>query len=735
MQFHEFGTSALALGLALGAVDSAHARQAATPVKIDQPTVAPPAAPIQSIEIRGNADAYDARRDDTAARIVISRDDLLKYGDASVVESLKRVSGVTVVSTGRGNEIRMRGLGSGYTQILVNGDRTPLGFSLDSIAPAQIERIEVYRSATAELSTESIAGTINVVLRKTVKKAQREIQLGYGGDKTDKTPRGNFQMANRDGNFSWSVSGTSRNTRFDRQSPLTEEVRNNAAERVSYQLTEANDVGSLDVFNIVPRLNWTLANGDTVSSQNFVSLNRFKFRSAQTTTSPLADDLPRYGSMDWRIGTENRLAKSDLLWSHKMASGGKLDVKVGVQFADADRAVDRLGFAPVTGEQNLVSNAASRARDKNYNSTGKYLAPAGDGHTVVFGWDLSSAERSQDGWQRDNTFGGPGAVNFDQTFDSTITRFAAFGQDEWNISPAWSVYLGLRWQGIRTRTDGSGFLNSRTSDSILSPIFQALYKLPQSKGDQVRFALTRTYKAPDIGDLIPLVRTQEINSPTNPDTAGNPLLKPELALGFDIGYEHYWDKNAYVSMTLASRQIDDYTLVEVKEGANGRAIAVPRNSGKASSQSLELEAKFPLQTVMTAAPPVDIRASVSRNWSDVKAVPGPENRILQQTPLSATLSVDYAAGPLTTGGSFMFNSAGWSRQSFTQRNYGSVRRDLDVYGVWKFTPMHQLRLSLGNLLRQDTVAATSYEGADGSTTRTTFVRGYVNIRALFEMKL
>lgn len=37
----------------------------------------------------------------------------------------------------------MRGLGAGYTQILINGERAPAGFSMDSLAPDVIERIEV----------------------------------------------------------------------------------------------------------------------------------------------------------------------------------------------------------------------------------------------------------------------------------------------------------------------------------------------------------------------------------------------------------------------------------------------------------------------------------------------------------------------------------------------------------------------------------------------------------------
>lgn len=125
--------------------------------------------------------AYDPRRDDTASKIVVNHEEIVKYGDTSVLDVLKRVPGVTVsAGNGRGGEIQMRGLGSGYTQILINGERAPAGFSIDSLSPDVIEKIEVLRAASAEYSTRSIAGTINIVLKKAIKTAQRELKAGYG---------------------------------------------------------------------------------------------------------------------------------------------------------------------------------------------------------------------------------------------------------------------------------------------------------------------------------------------------------------------------------------------------------------------------------------------------------------------------------------------------------------------------------------------------------------------------
>jgi outer membrane receptor for ferrienterochelin and colicin len=96
------------------------------------------------VEVKAKAEDHDPRRDDTAGKTVIRQDEIMKYGDTSVYDVLKRAPGVTVVD----NTIRMRGL-AGYTQVLVNGQRPPPGFSMDALAPDQIERIEIIRAASA----------------------------------------------------------------------------------------------------------------------------------------------------------------------------------------------------------------------------------------------------------------------------------------------------------------------------------------------------------------------------------------------------------------------------------------------------------------------------------------------------------------------------------------------------------------------------------------------------------
>jgi iron complex outermembrane receptor protein len=121
----------------------------------------------QRVEVTGGRSDTELRRQSTAAKIVIGRDEIERQGDSTLGEILKRLPGVTLGGPpGRGGQIRFRGLGAGYTQILLDGQRVPPGFQIDSISPEQIERIEILRAPTAETGARAIGGTINIITRE-----------------------------------------------------------------------------------------------------------------------------------------------------------------------------------------------------------------------------------------------------------------------------------------------------------------------------------------------------------------------------------------------------------------------------------------------------------------------------------------------------------------------------------------------------------------------------------------
>src|SRR6185295_10722374 len=150
--------------------------------KGDSPKPSPPegGADPQRVEVTGGrASDTEQRRQSTVSKIVIGREEIERQGDSTLGEILKRLPGVTLGGPpGRGGQIRFRGLGAGYTQILLDGDRVPPGFSIDSLSPEQIERIEILRAPTAETGARAIGGTINIITREGYARKLNDVKVG-----------------------------------------------------------------------------------------------------------------------------------------------------------------------------------------------------------------------------------------------------------------------------------------------------------------------------------------------------------------------------------------------------------------------------------------------------------------------------------------------------------------------------------------------------------------------------
>ena len=142
----------------------------------------------QQVEIAARQGSTELRRAASVAKQVYGREELDRFGDTSASDVLRRLPGVNVAAGGP----RMRGLGAGYTQILINGDPMPPGFQLDQLNPSQIERIEVLRAPTADQSAQAIAGTINIILKDAPRRSQRDLRLGLANG--SKRPMANINL-------------------------------------------------------------------------------------------------------------------------------------------------------------------------------------------------------------------------------------------------------------------------------------------------------------------------------------------------------------------------------------------------------------------------------------------------------------------------------------------------------------------------------------------------------------
>lgn len=98
----------------------------------------------------------------------ISSEDLGKFPDTNVAESLQRIPGVAIDrNNGEGSKVTVRGFGPAFNTVLVNGrtfasDNQGREFSFDLLAAELINGAEVYKSSQARLQDGGIGATINL---------------------------------------------------------------------------------------------------------------------------------------------------------------------------------------------------------------------------------------------------------------------------------------------------------------------------------------------------------------------------------------------------------------------------------------------------------------------------------------------------------------------------------------------------------------------------------------------
>ena len=683
-----------------------------------------------------NAGKVEQRRNDTVAAIVVGHEELIRQGDRALSDALKRLPGITIGGTASGTaggQIQLRGLGQGYTLIMLDGVPVPPGFSLDSLDPELVERVEIMRAATAQFSAQAIAGSINIGLKKSGKRREHTFKLGAAGSHGMPAGSATVQWADKDGRLSYALAGTLAHT--GRRGLLDEWNRefDGGGRPTVVRHMPLNERVTSDTFELAPRLQWALAGEDSLAWQSLVSLRRLASRRQVMETAYLGGHTD-YPDNDAAFSQDSSTVRSDLHWLRKFGPGDSLDMKLGL---DANRrGSDYLfqGVSAAPGPAN-VRRVDAGLDDVGVQTSGTYRRTLGQGHALAAGWDAGNRRRTEFRRERQLSPGGPPVLP-DEDYAATVRRLALFAQDEWDISARWSLYLGLRWETLRTASaDGGAQRRVDVRAQVWSPVLQSLWKLAGK--DQLRLAITRTYKAPQIFQLIPRPYLNDNgNSPVNPDNQGNPALRPELAWGLDTAYEYYLGEGAMLGASASLRRIGEVMLDRLYQD-QGRWVATPVNQGRAQVRGIELEAKLPLSALWAGAPALDLRTNVARNWSTLDAVAGPDNRLDAQLPWSANLGADYrlAGKPLTLGGNLHFKGGGRSRASSQLLAWQGARRELDLYALWKFSDQLRLRLSGANLLRQLERTRSLYADGGGSLLRTVDTGSYRTLRVMLEGSL
>ncbi|XHS78551.1 TonB-dependent receptor plug domain-containing protein [Burkholderiaceae bacterium UC74_6] len=684
---------------------------------------------LERVEVDGRANDDAQRRAATASKIIIGREEIERFGDSTIGEMLKRLPGVTTGGRpGRGGDIRMRGMGNGYTQILVNGERMPPGFSLDQLPPDQIERIEVLRAPTAEYGARAIAGTINIVLREALQKKSNDLRLAVAEERGKMRPNigwtRNDKFGEGTGGGAYNITfNAMRNERFDDVNSSATTRLTDGSGQHSTILNHGVNTGANESLNMNGRVQWKLPGGDSFSLQPFIVVTRGSsdndFSQTQDSCDPNQQSQLRCLNFDHahtESTSRSTMGRLHGQWQHKIDETTKLEVRGAVGHMSSSGFSDR--EETKAGVHYRTQDDTTDSTHRSWSFASKLSHQMANEHSLVGGIEAEGQDLNQNRVTLQNGLPLPALQDFGDNLSASTRRYAYYAQDEWNVGKQWGFYAGLRGETIETQSTVAGAPVDNKS-SVWTPLLHAVWKFGENSRDQIRASLTRSYRSPNLNDMIarPNINSQYpcptdgtngnlcgANVVNYPDRMGNPQLKPEVARGLEVAYENYLSKGGLISANFFYRRIQDLirneAQLETVPWANvERWVSRPRNIGDATTMGVELEAKFRLDQFFEDAWPVNIRSNLSLFRSRVEQIPGPHNTLDQQPKGTMNLGADYRLRslPLTVGANMNYTPAYLIQQTELQLTSLDKKRVFDAFALWNFTPDVALRVSASNL--------------------------------------
>ncbi len=473
---------------------------------------------------------------------VITRKDIEKMGAESLRQALQLAFGLDMLENSMvGNNVSIRGAMTNQTLILIDGRRvrsedtgsTMNFYELDRINMDDVERIEIVRGAASSLyGSEAVGGVINIIRKK------------LGEQKTSVTT--DWTSYRKDGGI-----------RYD----AGKHGKWNLA--ASFKVTDYRQSG-VDVSSTYGKKNYFHIEGSMdVAADKYLDV----------FVDYLKEDLHDKGvSYSRRRPPIYYKSNND----HTRFSTG-VKYKGSDKRGDYEMQVYYTRFNKDRNQRNRFSNKLLNFDDMTFNSLifdARRSMQLTKDHLLTYGGEY----RKEDYESTRITGNGATKPLHREGIDallgkSTVKYTALYVQDEWLLSPDWLLIPSLRF-------DHSSSFGGKVTGKLATT-----YKI--NKDLRFKANIGTAYRAPTASELY-------LDWPgMGPRTIlkGNPNLKPETALNFDLGFEFEKGKT-FAKATYFHNKVDDMIATDYSIDYVKRIMTIFHvNKKEAVLQGVELEVK------------------------------------------------------------------------------------------------------------------------------------------------
>jgi TonB-dependent receptor len=287
-----------------------------------------------------------------------------------------------------------------------------------------------------------------------------------------------------------------------------------------------------------------------------------------------------------------------------------------------------------------------------------------------------------------------------EDYDILERTTAAYVMTELNVTDAFLVLPGVRYEHTRLEADGNAFdaeteTLSPTSEentySYFFPMLHLRYRIGQDTN--LRGAVTRTLERPNYFFSVPF----QIRD-GNEVERGNPGLDPMTALNYDLMAEHYSETVGIISAGAFAKQLTDPIFTATTMQDDGTTVFQPENASSGHILGFELNLQRQLLFLPSPLDGFDLYANYTYTDSEATLNSGREVRLPGQTDQNWNLAVGYEKYGFSARLSFNYSGdyieeLGEPLETFYVDNHFQI----DASASYQFSPHVSASLELVNL--------------------------------------
>jgi outer membrane receptor for ferrienterochelin and colicin len=552
-------------------------------------------------------------------KVIFSTKDLPSQNGGTAGDILKNMLSVAMGGSPNHNrDIRYRGLGNGYTTVLINGKQSGMSGNnretvLDMIPASQIDFIEIISNPGADQTSNGINGILNVVLKKgTNSDSNGQIsfftdnQNGYNGNVALKHSKDNF-----------AISGS-----YDK-------LTRNANKFDDGSIIKYNNDGSLKESSIVSSSENKSFDNNTASAKiGYFTKNNWNFKADYIFSKQYEDkdkeelNLTYKNDDSFKNGkktqeTEDKTIKfnNPSLSLTKKWDVSTLDIEFSANFSDENKDKLKKDYATdISGTINYKNlpnqeTEAEKINFKNYFPSIAFKSNIGNKISIKTGFQgfLTNRALEKESKKLNNSTNEWAPISA-RTFVFDLIENTYAGYVTTNLSfEKTKVTVGYRheFKDISTIATSTAKEENKSNYHLALPNLNVTYSLTEKS--YLKSSVGRRVRRPAYNDMNPF---EEVKSSTE-IKIGNPDLKPEKAWAYELGYINEI-KTLNFGVNVFHRNISDLIQKSISTNETGVTIESFTNLNKAVSSGTEF------LIGLKATKWYNININYSMFWSEIK---------------------------------------------------------------------------------------------------------------------